>query len=80
MNNEKISPQQRANVRVCASCKWIYKGHRDCPKCGFASYGARWVYGDACYIYLKTQKPWMDDKLSQYTSDLLIEIETNRSL
>jgi ribosomal protein L32 len=68
--------KQRANLRTCASCEWVHRGHEGCPKCGFATYGARWVYGSRCYKYAKTQKPWMDRKLSSYTSELLAEIES----
>lgn len=68
------SPQQRANLRCCASCEWIFEGHKDCPKCGFASYGARFVYGDRAYRYKRTQQPWMKHKISRYTNELLTEI------
>ena len=71
----KRSAQQRANLRCCASCEWIYKGLRECPKCGFASYGARFVHGDRAYRYKKTQQPWMNRKLDKYTCKLLSEIE-----
>lgn len=47
-------------IRCCASCervyhvwmkgKWGWKGA--CPTCGFASYGARFVYGDRRFIYV----------------------------
>lgn len=59
-----------ANLRVCASCEWIFKGNTDCPQCEFGSYGARYVYGDKCYQYAKTQKPWMDKKIANYSSEL----------
>lgn len=42
-----------------------------CPKCGFAHYGAHYVYGSKCYSYAKTQKPWIDKKMTAY----LIELE-----
>lgn len=32
--------------------------------CGWASYGARYVYGDACYGYERTQKPWYKRKMT----------------
>lgn len=70
------SPQQRAQLRTCASCEWVHRGHEGCPKCGFGTYGARWVYGAACYKYEKTQEPWMNKKLASYTSELLAEIES----
>ena len=77
--NKKVgrrSPQQRANLRTCASCEWVFRGHARCPKCGFATYGARWVYGDVCYKYEHTQEPWMDRKLARFRSSLLAEIQT----
>ena len=70
------SPQQRANLRCCASCEWIYVGHRECPKCGFASYGARFVHGDKAYMCKVTQKPWMDRKMDRYRMQLMDEVET----
>lgn len=57
-----------AVLRTCARCEWIYRftdlkpvDDRDgeCPKCGFCSYGARYVYGDRCYRYSITQKTWL---------------------
>jgi predicted nucleic-acid-binding Zn-ribbon protein len=36
-------------IRTCASCEYTYwggwKGNKECPKCGFAHYGAAFVYG-----------------------------------
>ncbi len=73
----KQSPQQRAKLRCCASCEWIYKGpRRSCPKCGFGSYGARFVYGDKAYKFKFTQEPWLQRKLKKYESELLNEIKT----
>lgn len=74
--------QRSAKLRVCASCEWIYKinnieDDRGCPKCGFATYGARFVYGDKAYRYAKTQKPWLDRKLSDYETKLRQEIREN---
>lgn len=69
---------QRANLRVCARCEWIWKRNKDgegCPKCEFVSYGARYVYGVMCYQYAKTQKPWMDRKVEKYRRKLWDEIE-----
>jgi len=37
--------KMNSKLRVCARCERIYWGIRSCPKCGFASYGAVWVYG-----------------------------------
>lgn len=58
-----MSTQKTAKLRICASCEWIYEGD-NCPLCGFASYGARFVYGDKVYQYKYTQKPWKDKQLS----------------
>ena len=74
----KESPQQRANLRTCASCEWIHTGHDGCPKCGFATYGARFVYGDKTYRYKHTQEPWMELKLSEYRQTLIDEIRNSR--
>ena len=66
-----------ADLRICASCEWIWKisiNGKGCPKCGFGSYGAHWVLGDNCYKYAKTQKPWMDQKIRKYRLELLAEI------
>lgn len=68
----KLSPQQRASLRCCASCEWIYTGaDRYCPKCGFASYGARFVYGRKCYEYKYTQEPFIKQKIDRYEMLLL---------
>lgn len=57
-----------ANLRVCASCEWIFKlsEYKSCPKCGFAHYGAYYVYGDRCYKFSKTQEPWLNKKVEDY--------------
>lgn len=66
----------KANLRVCASCEWIYKGNNTlCPKCGFVSYSARYVYGAKAYQYSVTQEPWLKKKEDQYHFKLLKEIE-----
>ena len=67
---------QKANLRVCARCEWIFKQseHNTCPKCYFAHYGARYVYGDKCYKFAKTQEPWAGRKMSSYRQELLKEI------
>ena len=72
--------QKDAKLRVCASCEWVFKDERHpemggCPKCGFAHYGARYVYGDKAYRYAKTQQPWFDNKMSRYAYTLRCEIE-----
>jgi hypothetical protein len=56
----------RAKLRICAQCKWIYDTPTDCPQCGFASYGARYVYGNKAYRYKKTQEPWKIQKMIAY--------------
>ena len=68
-----------ATVRVCASCEWVFRSKNDpeCPKCGFGSYGARFVYGDAAYRYLVNQKPWKDKKLNKYIDQINGEIREN---
>jgi hypothetical protein len=76
---QKHSPQQRAKLRVCMSCEWIFEGDCDCPRCGWASYGARFVFGDKAYRYKVTQQPWMDRKLTAYKSELWLEIMTAQS-
>ena len=79
----KLSPQQRANLRVCMSCEWIYlkEDSRNeegedcgCPKCNWPSYGARFVYGDKAYRYAITQKPWFDKKMADLACKLHSEI------
>jgi hypothetical protein len=68
--------QQQAKLRVCASCEWIFsiEKHGMCPKCGFAHYGARYVYGDKCYKYKITQEPWINRKVQAYTLKLFDEV------
>ena len=46
-----------------------------CPKCGFGSYSAHYVYGDAVYRYKHTQIPWMNRKIDKRRNQLLVEIE-----
>jgi hypothetical protein len=69
--------QKDAKLRVCASCEWVFKldNGNGCPKCGFAHYGARYVYGDKAYRYAVTQKAWFDKKLWQFANDLREEIK-----
>jgi len=65
-------------LKTCASCEWIYQEDADCPKCGFVSYGARYVYGQKAYRYATTQQPWLDKKLKSYRDKLLKEVrDTN---
>jgi hypothetical protein len=76
----KKSAQQRANLRTCASCEWIHTGFGGCPKCGFGTYGARYVYGNAAYRYKRTQEPWLKKKMQSYGLKLLAEIDENLDL
>lgn len=69
---------KKAKVRVCASCEWVFRGDCDCPKCGFASYGARYVYGNIAYSYEKTQEPWLNKKLADFAVTLHEEIQESR--
>jgi len=79
---------QRANLRVCASCEWIFvRGTPPqfpsmpaggCPKCGFAHYGAHHVYGRNAYRYAETQQPWYDRKMSEYAGRLRAEINASK--
>lgn len=68
------SPQQRAKLRCCASCEWIYSNHNSYPKCRFGSYGAHYVYGRRAYRFNHTQEPWMKRKIDVYTIALRDEI------
>ncbi len=64
-------------LRCCASCEWVFKAvdnNPDCPKCGFGSYGARYVYGNAAYRFAKNQQPWLKKKLFLYEERLRMEI------
>lgn len=65
-----------ANLRVCASCEWIFRlpSPEGCPKCLFGSYGARYVYGRKAYHYAKTQEPWFRKKMGTYAEGLHREI------
>lgn len=69
-----MTTQRTAELRVCASCEWIFRTASSCPKCGFAHYGARFAYGDKCYRFEHTQKPWMDQKIAEYKHKLMDEI------
>lgn len=77
------SRQKIAKLRVCASCEWLFTlvtNEEGCPKCGFAHYGARFVYGPKAYRYAVTQQPWADRKMREYAFKLSAEIqESNRS-
>lgn len=45
-----------------------------CPKCNFAHYGARYVFGKQAYTFAETQKPWYDRKMDRYASELRQQI------
>lgn len=68
----------KAKLRCCASCEWIYEGSQDCPKCGFGSYGARFVYGSKAYRYKLSQEPWKRRKVNAYLVKLQDEINAER--
>ena len=71
----------RAKLRVCASCEWIYSGEPmgECPKCGFGSYSAHYVYGRDAYRHAVTQNPWLDKQVSAYIGILRKEIRTHET-
>lgn len=66
---------QKAKLRVCASCEWIFLEGPECPKCKFGSYGAKQVYGNKAYYYFKTQNPWKNKKLFFFADELDKEIQ-----
>lgn len=68
----------KAELRVCASCEWIFKGGVECPQCQFGSYGAYNVYGRNAYRYAVSQKPWYDRKMASYSFKLLKSIKQLR--
>ena len=71
----------RAELRVCASCEWIFRrpAETGCPKCGWAHYGARYVYGNAAYRFAKTQEPWFKRAMSKHAEKLRLEIKAQVS-
>jgi rubredoxin len=87
-NKKKMSSQKTANLRVCASCEWIFRlsdpfpkekleegfTQGNCPQCGFASYGARYVYGEKAYRFALHQTPWLDKKMFDHKLKLLEKI------
>lgn len=75
-----MTTQSKAKLRVCASCEWLYKSLDECPKCGWVSYGARYVYGDICYRWTKTQYPWKRKKLTDYEYLLDKQIEESKAV
>lgn len=73
-----MNKQQPAVLRTCASCEWIFRKGVTCPKCGFGSYGAHYVYGSKAYRYEKTQKPWYDRAMTAYSWKLRKQIPTHK--
>lgn len=69
-----MAKRKPAELRVCASCEWVFRGGVECPKCQFCSYGAHYVYGTRAYRYEHTQQPWRDKKLFAFESLLDQEI------
>lgn len=68
-------------LRVCAHCEWVFKAEEKnpgCPQCKFASYSARYVYGNTAYSYAKNQKPWKERKMTYYEIELDEMIERSR--
>ena len=61
---------KKVKLRVCASCEWVFRNAENCPKCGFAYYSARHVYGNKCYRFEKTQEPWINKKVAAYIEEL----------
>lgn len=76
----KLSGQPKGALRVCASCEWIFlRGDGDgCPKCGFAHYGAHWVYGHRAYRYHRTQERWISRKMYAYRCELERGVQANQ--
>lgn len=84
-----MATAKQAILRVCARCEWIFRENISlrvvpdtvggCPKCGFASYGARSVYGKQAYSYEKTQEPWVRKKMDSYYGELQREIKESRN-
>jgi hypothetical protein len=69
----KPSPQQRADLRTCASCEWVWRRSLQgdsCPLCNFGSYGARYVHGEKAREYERTQGPWLKRKLAEHNVEL----------
>jgi len=72
-----------AKLRVCASCEWIFKLQElpmECPKCGFAHYGAYYVYGNQAYQHARTQHPWVERKVRGYRDELQAEADKSNPL
>lgn len=72
-------------LRVCGLCEWIFRSkvedgitYLECPKCGFGSFSARYVYGTKCYGYEKNQAPWLTKKILDYEAELKKIIDANK--
>ena len=82
-----ITGQYRAKLRICASCRWIFKLNNKvhpetggCPKCGFGHYGAYWAMGRKVDRYQYSQEPSKQAKVSSYIGSLDREIEETNSI
>lgn len=74
-----LTVTSRAKLRICGRCSWIFEAGTDCPKCGFCSYGARYVLGDSCYRLKVSQRKWFEYQMSLRARQLLDEIaESNK--
>jgi hypothetical protein len=75
---KKMSRQQRADLRCCASCEFVFSKKEyfnadSCPICKYATYGARFIYKNKAYEYKKTQKPFYDRLISYSTERAIAE-------
>lgn len=74
----KKQTQKTADLRCCASCEFIYSNKEfydpsGCPICGFATYGAYYVYGQRAYSYKKSQKPFLEKLVAYQTRKAMAE-------
>lgn len=70
-----------SKLRTCASCEWIFTATveaPECPRCGFGSYGARYVYGTNAYHFRDTQSPWKRRMMGKYGVELDREIKRSK--
>jgi len=72
----------KAKLRVCMRCEWVFlqSTNDGCPKCRWAHYGARSVYGNAAYRYIKTQDPWRRKKMDEFSNKLDLEIRESMAV
>lgn len=78
-----MADQRSAKLRCCcnASCEWIFKsedGSPECPRCGFGSYGARYVHGEKAYKFARTQEPFFMHKLGVFLDEFSKEYGIER--